>query len=56
MVDVIGVIDGCNTLADKNQKVFRASITPFEFMRGNFAEYQSVRRGVIPLGVLHQFS
>ena len=47
---------GVILLPKKNQKVFRASITPFEFMRGNFAEYQSVRRGVIPLGVLHQFS
>lgn len=52
MVDVIGVI----LLPIKNQKVFRTSITPFEFMRGIFAEYQGVRRGVILLRVLHQFS
>ena len=52
MVDVIGVI----LLPIKNQKVFRASITPFGFMCRNFAEYQSVRCGVIPLRVLHQFS
>ena len=56
MVDVVGVIDGCNTLTIKNQKVFRASITPFEFMRRNFVENQSVRCGVILLRVLHQFS
>ena len=38
----------------KNQKVFKASITPFECVRRIFAENQSVRCGVILLRVLHQ--
>ena len=37
----------------KKQKVFRAGITPFGFMREIFVDYQSVRCGVIPLKVLH---
>ena len=47
---------GVILLPIKKQKVFRASITPFDVMREIFADYQSVRCGVIPLKVLHQFS
>ena len=47
---------GVILLPIKKQKVFRASITPFDVMRGIFVDYQSVRCGVIPLKVLHQFS
>ena len=56
MADVIGAKERCNTLANKKQKVFRASITPFDYMRRIFVDYQGVRCGVIPLKVLHQFS
>ena len=47
----IGVIP----LKRKNQKVFRASITPFVVMSDILLEYQSVICGVIPLKVLHHF-
>ena len=47
---------GVILLPIKKQKVFRASITSFDVMRGIFVDYQSVRCGVIPLKVLHQFS
>ena len=47
---------GVILLPIKKQKVFRASITPFGIMRRIFVDYQSVRCGVIPLKVLHQFS
>ena len=46
---------GVILLPIKKQKVFRASITPFDVMRGIFVDYQSVRFGVIPLKVLHHF-